>query len=153
MQPRPGTLLGATNPLILSGARHYPHIIRISPPISSYLSSSSHYNQNHNNIPSLPSSKDSSSIQGVFGSVSKATSSSYSSSKEASATAHGISSQRKRHVKKDTVALKAAEEKLKAFDCKGSHYFISILAGGLLLSVYFVFILQSPLLMLSCSNA
>lgn len=94
VQPRPGTLLGATNPLILSAARHYPHIIRLSPP---------------------PKPADS-PAQGVFGSVSKATAS--HSFKEAQSTSHGVFSERKRHIKKDTSALKAAEEKLKARDCK-----------------------------------
>lgn len=91
-KPRYGTLLGATNPLILSAARHYPHIIRLS----------------------APSKPADSPVQGVFGSVSKATAS--HSFKEAQGAAHGLFSERKRHIKKDTVALKAAEDKLKARD-------------------------------------
>ncbi|KAK9894899.1 DUF1630-domain-containing protein [Cystobasidium minutum MCA 4210] len=103
-KPRPGTLLGATNPLILSAARHYPHIIRLSsPPPTDFASSSTSAQLN-----------GSSGTGGVFRSISKATAS--HSFKEAQGTPHGIFSERKRHIKKDTTALKAAEEKIKARD-------------------------------------
>ncbi|KAL7005569.1 hypothetical protein EMMF5_004814 [Cystobasidiomycetes sp. EMM_F5] len=37
-KPRPGLLLGATNPLILMGAKHWPHLIRLAPPMHAQTS-------------------------------------------------------------------------------------------------------------------
>lgn len=92
-QPRPGIILGSTNPIVLSAARHYPHILRVSPPLRS-----------------------DEPVQGVFGTLSRTTATG-SSFKDAQSSSHGVFSQRKRHVKKDTVALKLAEERVRAGDC------------------------------------
>lgn len=94
--------MGATNPLILSGARHYPHILRISPP--------------------LP---DETPVQGVFGALSKSAAS--QSFKDAQASPHGLFSARKRHIRKDRPLLKAVEEKIRSNDCKLRFQHLSIL--------------------------
>lgn len=95
-QPRPGILLGSTNPIILSAARHYPHILRIG-----------------------PASPFDGPVQGVFGSLAKSTAG--QSFKEAQTSPHGLFSERKRHIKKDTAVLKAVEERMRAGDCELGH--------------------------------
>lgn len=92
-QPRPGVLLGSTNPIILSAARHYPHILRVGP--------------------TVPLDGP---VQGVFGSLAKSTAG--QSFKEAQTSPHGLFSERKRHIKKDSAVLKAVEERMRAGDCE-----------------------------------
>lgn len=106
LQPHTGLLLGATNPLILSGARHFPHIIRLSAAPQSSSDSASN-----------GSSASQNTVGGVFGALSKTASQSF---KDASSTGHGIFSARKRHVNKDRSVLKLATERMAVGDCKES---------------------------------